>query len=107
MLKYSAGKALAWLKKNSELGLGAKGSGPIREAELGPIKNGSTFTKAEGKSQINSKKGQVDTEEGDTLKITAVYDNGTEFKAQLNSKFGVEQVLISKTQLSSGWNRTK
>jgi hypothetical protein len=31
MLKYSAGKALAWLKKNSELGLGAKGSGPVRE----------------------------------------------------------------------------
>lgn len=32
MLKYSAGKALAWLKKNTELALGAGGSGPLREA---------------------------------------------------------------------------
>jgi hypothetical protein len=31
MLKYSAGKALAWLKKNTELALGAGGSGPLRE----------------------------------------------------------------------------
>jgi hypothetical protein len=31
MLKYSAGRALAWLKKNTELALGAGGSGPLRE----------------------------------------------------------------------------
>lgn len=33
MLKYSAGKALAWLKKNSDLALGAGGSGPLREGK--------------------------------------------------------------------------
>jgi hypothetical protein len=33
MLKYSAGKALAWLKKNTELALGAGGSGPLRESD--------------------------------------------------------------------------
>lgn len=33
MLKYSAGKALAWLKKNTELAMGAGGTGPLRESE--------------------------------------------------------------------------
>lgn len=37
MLKYSAGKALAWLKKNTELTMGAGGTGPLREAELNKI----------------------------------------------------------------------
>ena len=33
MLKYSAGKALAWLKRNTELAMGAGGTGPLREGE--------------------------------------------------------------------------
>lgn len=32
MLKYSAGKALAWLKRNTELAMGAGGTGPLRES---------------------------------------------------------------------------
>lgn len=31
ILKHSAGKAIAWLKKNTDLSMGAGGTGPIRE----------------------------------------------------------------------------
>ena len=75
----------------------------------GPIKNGSTFIHKEGKSSMNAKKGFIDAEEGDTLTITAIYDNGEEFKAQLNTKkWGAETVLVSKSQLTTrSWDRTK
>ncbi len=73
------------------------------------IKNGSTFIHKEGKSSMNAKKGFIDAEEGDTLTITAIYDNGEEFKAQLNTKkWGAETVLVSKNQLTTrSWDRTK
>ncbi len=70
------------------------------------IKVGSTFVKKEGKSQMNGKKGMFDAVEGDTLKITGVFDNGQEFRGIMSSKYGNDQVLVSASQLRS-WERTK
>lgn len=76
------------------------------EADMGPIKVGSTFVKKEGKSQMNGKKGMFDAVEGDTLKITGVFDDGQEFRGIVSSKYGSDQVLVSASQLRS-WERTK
>lgn len=70
------------------------------------IKVGSTFVKKEGKSQMNGKKGMFDAVEGDTLKITRVFDDGKEFRGIVSSKYGNDQVLVSASQLRS-WERTK